>query len=357
MIRLLKIATVALVLLCIDSVITRAQSFQPDPVRLASMMLVEKTIGDVDNMSYIAYLDSLGFKKSDADIALGKLRLGEIFYKKGFGRDTVQVEVHNMKINKRKVSRSVTIKTTSDSITCRMVSQLKDWGMEEVDKKSNFLGLAGNGIVAGLGEKILIMRCEFAPSQSYNERPITSNDGKGWMATVGNSIIGSIKTDDTIFSDTLITSETVVSPKRVFSFTGKGGSTIYLFIYSVGQSFFYDEATVYAVTKEGKVERRHFINKDEKEAKIGCKWWNQTMVDSDIFAHEYEGYPDEEKYGIHFLLSLRSLYVPVMDGGSDLDSPSSLRHTGRFAVYRFNGTDFVYDKSDGETGISKKNIR
>ena len=40
--RLLKIATVALVLLCIDSLMAMAQCLQPDPVRLASMMLSEK---------------------------------------------------------------------------------------------------------------------------------------------------------------------------------------------------------------------------------------------------------------------------------------------------------------------------
>ena len=49
---------------------------QPDLQRFASMMLVEKATGDVDDMPYLEYLDSLGFKKSDADLRLGKLRLG-----------------------------------------------------------------------------------------------------------------------------------------------------------------------------------------------------------------------------------------------------------------------------------------
>ena len=350
--RFLKIATLTLVLLCMDSVMAVAQSFQPDLMRLASMMLAEKTTGDVDNSPYLNYLDSLGFKKSDTDISLGKLRLGEIFYKKGFGKDTVQVEIHNMKINKRKISRSVTIKTTSDSITCWMVSQLKDWGMEEVDKKSNFLGLAGNGIVAGLAEKFLIMRCEFAPSQAYTERPIMSDDGKARMDTVNNSLVCRIETDNKVFVDTLISCESGIGvyPKYVYSLIGKGGSTIYLFIYSKGHLFFYDEAAVFAVKKSGVVEHRQFIVKDEKDTKVGCMWWDQLVAASNGFPYDYEDSPDNERFGIHFVSSLRSLYIPVMDhhdSDPEFANTSCLQYTGRFDVFRFNGTDFWYDDTDG----------
>ena len=145
--RFLKIATQMLVLLCIDSLMAMAQSLQLDPVRLASMMVAEKSTGDIDDTPYLAYLDSLGFKKSDTDLILGKLGLGEIFYKKGIGKDTVQVEVRNMEINKSKISRSVNIKSTSDSILCRMVEQLQAYGMEEVEKNNIMMALAGHGIV------------------------------------------------------------------------------------------------------------------------------------------------------------------------------------------------------------------
>lgn len=84
--RFLKIATLTLVLLCIDSLMAMAQSLQLDPVRLASMMVAEKSTGDIDDTPYLAYLDSLGFKKSDTDLVLGKLMLGGRFYKKGIGK-------------------------------------------------------------------------------------------------------------------------------------------------------------------------------------------------------------------------------------------------------------------------------
>lgn len=352
MIRFLKIATVALVLLCIESVMAMAQSIQPDPVRLASMMLAEKSTGDVDNSPYLNYLDSLGFKKSDTDLTLGKLRLGETFYKKGIGKDTVQVEVRNMKTNKAKISRSIKVKSTSDSILCRMVEQLKAFGMEEVEKNSNFLGLAGNGIVAGLGDKTLIMRCEFPSSQSYMEIPIVSDDGKARMDTINNSIVCRIETDNKVFIDTLISCESGIGvyPKYIYSIKGKGGCTIYLFIYSKGHLFFYDEAAVYAVKKDGEVEHRQFIIKDEKDTKVGCMWWDQLVAASNGFPYDYEDSPDNERFGIHFVSSLRSLYIPVMDhhdSGSEFANTSCLQYTGRFDVFRFNGTEFWYDDTDG----------
>ena len=102
--QLLIIITFALMMFGNGSVCVCAQEFQPDLQRLALMMLSEKATGDVDDMPYLNYLDSLGFKKSDADIRLGKLRFGEIFYKKAFGKDTVQVEIRNMKNNDGKMS-------------------------------------------------------------------------------------------------------------------------------------------------------------------------------------------------------------------------------------------------------------
>lgn len=158
-----KIAAFICLLLGSGSLQGKAQEFQPDLQRLALMMLSEMATGDVDDMLYLAYLDSLGFKKSDTDLTLGKLKFGGSFYKKGIGKDTVQVEVRNMEINKGKISRSVKIKSTSDSILCRMVEQLQAFGMEEVEKNNIILVLAGHGIYAGHGDKILIMRCEFTP--------------------------------------------------------------------------------------------------------------------------------------------------------------------------------------------------
>ena len=152
MIRYLEIVAIAFVLLIKGSVCVLAQESLPDPIKLISMMLAEKSTGNVDDTPYLVYLDSLGFKKSDTDLTLGKLKLGEIFYKKEYEKGTMQVEVRNMKINKGKVSRSVKIRSASDSILYRMAEQLKAFGMEEVENNDNILGLAGNGIVAGLGD-------------------------------------------------------------------------------------------------------------------------------------------------------------------------------------------------------------
>lgn len=350
--RFLKIATLTLVLLCIDSLMAMAQSLQLDPVRLASMMVAEKSTGDVDDMPYLAYLDSLGFEKSDTDLILGKLGLGEIFYKKRIGKDTVQVEVRNMKINRGKISRSVRVKTTSDSILCRMVEQLLAYGMEEVEKNNIMMALAGHGIVAGFGNKTLIMRCEFPPSQSYLERPIISDDGKARMDTINNSIVCRIETGDKVFVDTLLSCESGIGvyPKYAYSLKGKGGCTIYLFIYSKGYLFFYDEVAVFAVQKDGEVERRQFIIKNEKDTKVGCMWWDQLVAASNGFPYDYEDSPDNERFGIHFVSSLRSLYIPIMDqhdSGSVFANTSCLQYTGRFGVFRFNGTEFWYDDTDG----------
>ena len=353
--QFLKIFTIALVLFSNGSIRVLAQEFQPDLQRLALMMLSEKSTGDVDDMPYLNYLDSLGFKKSDTDLRLGKLRLGEIFYKKGFGKDTVQVEIKNMKTNNRKISRSVNIKMTSDSIGCQMVKQLKAFGMEEVEKVENsikILLLAGNGLIAGVGEGMLILRCVFTPSQSYMERPIVSDDGKGRMDTINNSIVCRIETTDKTFVDTLISGKPGINvyPKRIYSFAGKGGSTIYLFVYSMGHLFFYDEVAAYAVKKDGDVERREFIIKDDRVKKLGSKWWDQLVAASNGFPYDYEDSPDEEQFGIHCVLSLRSLYIPIMehhDSGSEYANTNCLQYTGRFDVFRFNGTNFWYDDTDG----------
>lgn len=331
---------------------TMAQEHLLDPARLATMMLSEKATGDVDDTPYLSYLDSLGFEKSDTELTFGKLGLGEIFYKKGIGKDTVQVEVHNMKINKNKISRSVNIKSTSDSILCRMVEQLLAYGMEEVEKNNIMMALAGNGIVAGYGNKTLIMRCEFPPSQSYLERPIISDDGKARMDTINNSIVCRIETGDKVFVDTLLSCESgiVVYPKYAYSLKGKGGCTIYLFIYSKGYLFFYDEVAVFAVQKDGEVKRRQFIIKNEKDTKVGCMWWDQLVAASNGFPYDYEDSPDNERFGIHFVSSLRSLYIPIMDqhdSGSVFANTSCLQYTGRFGVLRFNGTEFWYDDTDG----------
>ena len=353
--QFLKIFTIALVLFSNGSIRVWAQEFQPDLQRLALMMLSEKSTGDVDDMPYLNYLDSLGFKKNDTDLRLGKLRFGEIFYKKGFGKDTVQVEIKNMKMNNRKLSRSVNIKMTSDSIGCQMVKQLKAFGMEEVEKVENsikILLLAGNGLIAGVGEGMLILRCVFTPFQSYMERPIVSDDGKGRMDTINNSIVCRIETTDKTFVDTLISGKPGINvyPKCIYSFAGKGGSTIYLFVYSMGYLFFYDEVAAYAVKKDGDVERREFIIKDDRAQKLGSKWWDQLVAASNGFPYDYEESPDEERFGIHCVLSLRSLYIPIMehhDSGSEFANTNCLQYTGRFDVFRFNGTNFWYDDTDG----------
>jgi hypothetical protein len=172
------------------------------------------------------------------------------------------------------------------------------------------------------------------------------------MDTINNSIVCRIETDNQVFIDTLISSEPGIGvyPKFVCSLKGKGGCTIYLFIYSKGHLFFYDEVAVFAVNRDGGVERREFIIKDEKDTTVGCMWWDQLVAASNGFPYDYEDSPDEESFGIHFVSSLRSLYIPIMDQhdpGSEFANTSCLQYTGRFDVFRFNGTDFWYDDTDG----------
>lgn len=315
------------------------------------MMMAEKSTGDVDDSPYLYYLDSLGFMKSDTDMTLGLLRQGEIIHKKGFGEDTIQVEVRAMKKINGKISRSFKIRMTSDSIIGWMVSRLKAFGMEIINNSANFQGLSGKGLVAGYSSNILIIKCDFTPSSS-EDLPCVSDDGKGRMDVSDSSIIARIETSNEIFSDTLVTADSGIDvyPKHVYSFLGKGGITMYLFIYSIGHLFFYDEAAVYAVKKDGRVERQHFVIKDQRETKIGCMWWDQMVAASSGFPYEYDDSPDEDTYGIYFMLSLRSLYVPIMeshDPDSEFFNTNCLRYTGRFDVFRFNGTDFVYSGTDG----------
>ncbi len=58
-----KISVIICLLLVSSSLLGMAQEYQPDPVRLASMMLDEKSTGDVDDAPYLAYLDSLGLRR------------------------------------------------------------------------------------------------------------------------------------------------------------------------------------------------------------------------------------------------------------------------------------------------------
>ncbi len=351
--QLWKITVIICLLLAGSSLRSMAKEIQPDLQRLASMMLSEKATGDVDDLPYLDYLISIGFKKSDTDIRLGKLRFGEIFYKKGLGKDTIQVYIRNIQNNDGKISRTVNIKTTFDIIGGQMMEQLTALGMEEVKRYANILVYSGNGLIAGIGEKLLILRCEFIPSQSYIERPIVSEDGKGKMDTFNKSIVCRIETTNKVFVDTLISSAEPgfdVYPKYVHSFAGKGGRTVYLFVYSLGHLFFYDQASIYAVMKNGNVERRHFIIKDERKTKQGCMWWDQLVAASNGFPFNYDDSPDKKRFGIHYVMSLKSLYIPIMDhhdSDSEFANTNSLQYTGRFDVFRFNGTDFWYDDTDG----------
>jgi hypothetical protein len=79
-------------------------------------------------------------------------------------------------------------------------------------------------------------------------------------------------------------------------------------------------------------------------------WWDQLVAASKGFPYDYEDSPDNERFGIHFVSSLRSLYIPIMDQHnfvSEFANTSCLEYTGRFDVFRFNGTDFWYDDTDG----------
>ena len=57
--QFLKIITIVLMMLGNGFVCVWAQEIQPDLQRIASMMLSEKATGDVDDMPYLNYLDSL----------------------------------------------------------------------------------------------------------------------------------------------------------------------------------------------------------------------------------------------------------------------------------------------------------
>ena len=147
----LTIRTLVIVccLLVFGQVRAMAQRFQPDPKRLVTMMLEEEKSGKMNDESYVSYLDSLGFKKTENDEVF---RRGPVlvFEKELDKRCTVQVRLSVSNYDGID-SRHVEIQATSHTLIWWMVVQLKDFGLKQTEGDGDFLDLKGKGLYAGTG--------------------------------------------------------------------------------------------------------------------------------------------------------------------------------------------------------------
>lgn len=126
-----------------------AQRFQPDPKRLATMMLEEEKSGKIDDTPFVTYLDSLGFKQTKE---VDMFRRDTILvFEKELKRCTVQVRLSVNHIDGNSDSRIVKIQATSHTLIWWIVVQLKEFGLKQTGGEGDFLDLKGKGLYAGTG--------------------------------------------------------------------------------------------------------------------------------------------------------------------------------------------------------------
>ena len=126
----------------------KAQRFQPDPKRLVTMMLEEKDSGKIDDLPYVAYLDSLGFTQmKDEDVFRREPALA---FEKKLQRCTVQVRL-SQRYSDSDESRHIQIQSTSHTLIWWVVVQLKDFGLKQTEGEGDFIDLKGMGLYAGTG--------------------------------------------------------------------------------------------------------------------------------------------------------------------------------------------------------------
>lgn len=180
-----------------------------------------------------------------------------------------------------------------------------------------------------------------------------TEDGRAWMEIVRDSddyyLIGHIRNTVESIADTLLYSHEMMGTyvKGLYALDAEDGSTRYLFIYSKGRIFFYDEAVVYIAGKDGTVRRGLFRVNDTHMEDVGVMWWDARVDACEGFPPDLVGYPDCDRDGIRFDSATRRLYVPVMDDfGPESEFSGCPIYTGHFSVLEFDGLEFVYIGDD-----------
>ena len=176
-----------------------------------------------------------------------------------------------------------------------------------------------------------------------------TEDGRAWMEVVRDSddyyLIGHVRNTADTISDTLALGHEMlrVNPKGVYAIDGKDGDTRYLFIYSRGNIFFWDEAVVYVAGKDGTVRRGVFQVDGSTQDEVDVMWWDARVDACKGYPPELVDYPDFEKHGIRFDPEGKRLYVPVMDSyGPESEFSGCPIYTGHYSIVEFDGREFVY---------------
>lgn len=181
---------------------------------------------------------------------------------------------------------------------------------------------------------------------------IRSEDGLAWMEvdTLHLALVGCYRGPEGLCVDTLTHYEPQMEayPKRVHSIVASDSSMVYLFIYSRGHLLHFDEAQTYVFDEYGFRPLTLFLYEYQWDCRVSRMWYDQLVAASDGFPFDEEG-EDIDRFGIHYDVASRNLYIPVMEHhekGSEFEN--CLRYTGRFDILHFDGEEFTLaDKDDG----------
>lgn len=173
-------------------------------------------------------------------------------------------------------------------------------------------------------------------------------NGRAWMEVTRDGedlfLLGHVRNTVDTVADTLARGHEMlgVNPMGVYAIDGTDGDTRYLFIYSRGNIFYWDEAVIYIAGKDGSVRRGVFRVEDTRPDEVDVMWWDPRVDACEGFPPDLEGYPDPAKHGIRFDAASKRLYVPVMDYHEDDEFEGCPIYTGRYSILEFNGSEFVY---------------
>lgn len=180
-----------------------------------------------------------------------------------------------------------------------------------------------------------------------------TDDGRAWMEVVKDSdyhyLIGHVRNTVDSVADTLALGHEMlrVNPKWIYALDGTDGDTRFLFIYSRGNIFYWDEAILYVAGRDGSVRRGVFQVEDMTLDEVDVMWWDARIDACESFPPDLKGYPDFDRDGIRFYPATRRLYVPIMDYfENDSEFSGSPIYTGHFSIMEFDGRDFVYIGDD-----------
>ena len=178
-------------------------------------------------------------------------------------------------------------------------------------------------------------------------------DGRSWMEVVKDGddyfLVGHVRNTVDTVADTLSLGHEMlrVNPKGIYAIDGTDGDTRYLFIYSRGNIFFWDEAVVYVAGKDGTVRRGVFKVEETSPDEVDVMWWDARVDACKGYPPELVDYPDFEKHGIRFDPELKRLYVPIMDcHDSESEFSGCPIYTGHYSIVEFDGHEFVYIGDD-----------